>query len=42
MTTTWQRSRGSSDSQFGLWWWLGVTFILWERFPPWSELALPF
>src|SRR4028119_1088706 len=28
MTTTRQRSRGSSNAQFGLWWWLGVTFIL--------------
>ena len=33
MTTTWQRSRGSSDSQFGLWWWLGVTFILMGALP---------
>ena len=31
--TTWQRSRGSSNSQFGLWWCIGVTFILMGALP---------
>ena len=33
MTTTRQRSRGSSNPQFSLWWWLGVTFILMGALP---------
>lgn len=33
MTTTSQRSRGSSNPQFDLWWWLGVTFLVMGALP---------